>query len=175
MNFSALPRIHLPEAYVYRFTRPEFSGPTAAVSGEGGMKAPGRYSRPGIARVLYASFDERTAFEESLRLAQFLNIPIHRMPPLVWLSLKVARLDVIDLTDPEVSEALGVSPGELISDWRNTDPSSTQEIGVSASQSGVMALITPSAAAPARRNLVIFPENLQHPDQVECVTPVSWT
>ena len=175
MDLSRLPRSRILEEHVFRFTKPKFSSPDQAISGIGGFQASSRYGVEGQHRLFYASFDEVTALHEAFRKGRFSNLPKRCLLPLVLLSLKVTNLEVIDLTLSEVQRVTGISEDTLVADWNLTEKSPTQEIGIAAFEQGVMGLIVPSAAQPGSKNLVIFPELLESPNQVICTSVVSWT
>jgi hypothetical protein len=50
----------------------------------------------------------------------------------------------------------------------------TQAWGAAFAAAGVEALITPSAASDAGTNIVVFPENLRHPDEFFVEREVLW-
>ena len=66
--------------------------------------------------------------------------------------MDVADLEVLDLTDDQVRQRLGISIADLTSD----DYSVTQTIAEAARHAGFGGILAPSAALQGRRTLVIF-------------------
>lgn len=61
-------------------------------------------------------------------------------------------LDVLDLTDHQVREHMGIGEHDLLSD----DYTTTQALATSARNSGFDAILAPAAALPGRRTLAVF-------------------
>lgn len=66
--------------------------------------------------------------------------------------VKVTDLDVLDLTNPTVRAALGVTEADLTGDQY----SDTQQLAEEAAAAGFQGILAPSAALPGRRTLVVF-------------------
>lgn len=62
------------------------------------------------------------------------------------------ELDVLDLTDSRVREAVGLEAGDLTGD----DYTSSQTIAAAARDAGFEGVLAPSAALPGRTTLVVF-------------------
>jgi len=71
--------------------------------------------------------------------------------------VRVEDLAILDLTDPEVRERIGVTGDELMSD----DLSLCQAIGDSASKAGFDGILAPSAALPGEATLAVFPDGMK--------------
>lgn len=106
------------------------------------------------------------------------------------LSVKVFLKSVLDLTDEKVQRELQTNFQELTGDWmgydlrkssgasvrKNVQIAPTQELGLALYRiSGLMGLLTISAEAPTRKNLVIFPDKIKLPTdgKIEFVEPSS--
>jgi RES domain-containing protein len=115
-----------------------------------------RYHRAGSEGAWYASSRERAAWAELFRH--------HRSPELSPFEvrrrvgrIRVEGLAVLDLTDPEVLERIGVTEDELVSD----DLSLCQAIGERASNAGFDGILAPSAALPGEATLTVFPNGMK--------------
>lgn len=67
--------------------------------------------------------------------------------------VRVDNLQVLDLTDPEVRAAVGLTEADLIGD----EYTHTQAVATAAAAAGIAGILAPSAALPGRRTLVVFP------------------
>lgn len=111
----------------------------------------GRYHWPGEPGVWYASSREQAAWAELFR--HFVDEGID--PFEVRRRVGVARceaLEVLDLTDPALLEQLGLDEDDLIGD----DYLACQEIAALARTAGFDGVLSPSAALPGQRTLVVF-------------------
>jgi RES domain-containing protein len=83
--------------------------------------------------------------------------------PFVMAALELRLSLVLDLTNCNVQESLGVSMDELLSEkWcdQSVAPVTTQLLGQCAYLAHFEAMLVPSAVCPAHTNIVVFPENL---------------
>jgi RES domain-containing protein len=111
----------------------------------------GRYHRVGGPGIWYASSSEDGAWAELFR---------HHEPngvsPLEVIrrigSARVMRLRVLDLTNPQVRETLGVSERELTGD----DLTHCQKVAEYARDSGYDGVLAPSAALDGQRTIAVF-------------------
>ncbi|HVA43784.1 MAG TPA: RES family NAD+ phosphorylase [Acidimicrobiales bacterium] len=69
---------------------------------------------------------------------------------------RVEDLMLLDLTDPKVLEAVGLTDSDLIGD----DYSRTQQMAVAAVEAGFDGALAPSAALPDRLTLAVFPKGI---------------
>jgi len=72
---------------------------------------------------------------------------------------------VLDLTDPQVLQGLGISPADLLCDWfpmnRQGHLAPTQRLAHEARQTGRFdALLYPSARYPGGRNYAVYPDRV---------------
>lgn len=134
---------------------------------DGGYRADNRFTRAGLSRALYVADAPDLALCEATQSFQdeFLarEIPAHAVYPV---HLRVTR--VLDLTDIDVRDALGVSPMALTGDWRaalrlHADDArnrvETHEIGEACFDLKLEGIRYPSAFDPARHNYVLFTEH----------------
>ncbi len=154
--------------YSYRVIEDRWrNDPLSAI---GALQSGGRYNAPGTFSLLYTANSRITAFKETQALfetedGQLRDVP--RNPELV-LTLELALLCVLDLTDPDLCTRLGTSCAELVS----TTPSRfilnaqgkttpTQDLGAACYQSErISALKVHSAAHADGFCLDIFPDRL---------------
>lgn len=112
-----------------------------------------RYNIRGYFGTLYTSLSEDTARRE---MARYFTVPPR--DGFVEASIRLRLNRVVDLTNRKLLRRATVAWEQLI----ETRFSVTQEIGLRAWETGVEALLAPSAANPAQHNLAIFLDN-QHP------------
>jgi hypothetical protein len=102
---------------------------------------------------------------ELRRAGERQSIGIPGLFPRVLFRYDVALSNVINLTDPAVTDHLGIAHHELTADWQVT-----QLLGETAHALVVQAVLTPSATG-IDDVLVVFPEHLGlgtvEPEQVE--------
>jgi len=163
---------------LFRFIHPQFSSADGIVSGEGGFHAAGRWNLRGM-RLSYTATEPETALAECLAHARYYNLPLSTALPRVLVSLVLTAAYILDLRNPHLRRVLRVSLGEIIAtDWRRENRRSreaiTQAWGAAFAAAGVEALIAPSAANDAGTNIVVFSENLQHPEQFFVEHEVLW-
>lgn len=111
---------------------------------------PARFTPPGGRfGVLYLALAPETATAELRRRAAQLGVPLTALAPRTMLTLAVRLRRVLDLTDPAVRAAWGLTAEDLASD----DYARCQEVAVAARADGYEAVRYPSAAV-ARERLV---------------------
>jgi RES domain-containing protein len=137
------------------------------LSAIGSYKTGGRFNPPSTFEALYLADTPNTAMLEVGMLVQtnerLIGVPTR---PMGVLSIDCRLERVLDLTDPNMQEALGTNPQELSGNWlvmqrsRQTPP--TQRLGraIHALES-IEAFWVPSARAMGARNLVVLPTRLQ--------------
>jgi RES domain-containing protein len=115
---------------------------------------PSRFTPPGGRfGVLYVALAPDTAAAELRRRAEQLGVPVAALAPRAMLTLAVRLRRVLDLTDPGVREAWGLTAEDLAGDAY----ARCQEAAVAARADGYEAIRYPSAAvvapgvAPRRR------------------------
>jgi len=154
--------------YTYRVIEDRWrDDPLSAI---GALQNGGRYNAPGTFSVLYTANSRVSAFKETRALfdtedGQLRDVP--RNPELV-LTLEVALLCVLDLTDPVLCAKLGTSGEELVNTTTSrfilnsqgkTTP--TQNLGAACRLGErISALKVPSAAHSGGFCLDIFPDRL---------------
>jgi RES domain-containing protein len=124
------------------------------LSSRASERSGGRYNLPGIQGVLYASLEKTTAIVEVARGLRVRGIDPAEYGPDDWWAyeLEWASRRVLDLTDDTVLERLQVNRAELVAD----DVIQARQIGRRALDSGYEAIMAPSAARGAGKNLIIF-------------------
>ncbi len=149
----------------YRVTTPKWTKSKDVVSGAGALKRSGRWQCEGIGPTCYAPLNPETALAESLSAARYYNLPAHSDFPKAIVAVSYRLANVIDLADGHVRQRLRFSQETIVkSDWRRENrearESVTQAWGRAAIQIGISGFLTPSAANPKERNLIVFPANL---------------
>ena len=150
---------------IYRAASPRYARSGDLVTGLGAMKSPGRWHPKGGFRVVYGALQPETAFAESLAMHRYYGLPFHQAMPKVVAAVRVELSTVLDMTLSAVRRRLGYFIPILTElDWRQADAKGevplTRQLGIAAHAAGLEALLVPSAAQRAARNLVIFPDNL---------------
>lgn len=147
----------------YRFVKLRYAHDP--ISGIGALRSPGRYHIQGRFRALYASESPIAALKETeFLLKSEREVVFKPAPPMVLFSLSYDLERTLDLGDRATLTALGLDREALFGFWLRAtpqDPSPTQELANTAYETGVHALIAPTAVPPHEAtNFVIFPDNL---------------
>lgn len=141
------------------------------LSVEGSLKGGGRYNRAGEFGALYSSLDNSTAVQEVVRGLVLRRVdPAHYSIGDWWdyeLELKVE--EVLDLTDPNVLQLLGLRKEDLVS----ADRVAALKIAAEARNAGYKALLVPSVAVAHGKNVVIFLDKLTEPPRVLNSRPIQ--
>jgi RES domain-containing protein len=132
---------------VWRQTRPR----NALLDFESPAHYEGRYHEIGDTGVWYGSSTERGAWAELFRHWGEEGISPFEVRRRVGRA-KVTDLAVLDLTDPQVRDRLGVTDEELVSD----DLSRCQELATEAREAGFDGILAPSAALAGDITLGVF-------------------
>lgn len=141
---------------VYRLCPIRYSG--NMVSMRGSFLHGARFNIRGYFGALYTSLSLRTARQE---MAKYFTVPPIGGFVEASISLRLSR--VVDLTNRRLLRKAGIAWEQLI-ESRFTI---TQEIGLRAWETGIEALLTPSAANAGERNLAVFLDNQNPSWQVE--------
>jgi RES domain-containing protein len=112
---------------------------------------------------VYGAVVPETAVSEFLARARRLGLPLGPVLPAVLASFEVALERALDLTDRATLAALGLSPDDLATElalaWEASDGETLgQRLGAAAFEGGRDGLVVPSAAAPGRINVAVFPD-----------------
>lgn len=144
------------------------------LSTQGSLKYGGRYNPPGAFGALYLADSEALAQTEVLRAV---GDPSALAAVFVCGEIRVRLQRVLDLTDPQVLKALGIERTMLLADTddRQRDHAFTRQLGQLARAAGFEALKVPSVTSQGA-NLVVFPENLSAPDQLDLrqIRDIEW-
>ena len=158
--FRAHPEWFAPWAgTLFRFHTVDYPAPKDVLSGEGAHWRGGRWNLPGIA-TLYGSTTDSTALQECKANDRYYGVETKSPRLLVAIEAQLTRL--LDLTNPEIRRAMGVSLTELAAeDWRKLlaagKESFSQTIGRAVVVAGGSVLLARSAAVPRGVNVAIFP------------------
>jgi RES domain-containing protein len=117
--------------------------------------------------VLYLADTPLTALQE-INLIKLTDAALlsAKSSPRILLSVEVTLQAVLDVTNPNVQEALGTNLQELTGAWIAMNASGhiapTQRLGQAAyDHGGIEALHVPSAQDPRAANLAVFPDRLK--------------
>jgi RES domain-containing protein len=113
---------------------------------------PGRYHRVGEPGAWYASTTELGAWAELLRHHTSSELSPFEIRRRIGRA-QVEGLRVLDLSDPQVREALALAEADLTSDGLTR----CQELGEAARAAGFEGILAPSAALAGEIILVVFP------------------
>ena len=133
---------------VYRICAAPFAD--HLVSMRGSYLHGARYNIRGYFGALYTSLSAETARRE---MGRYLTVPPRDGFVEAAISLRLTR--VVDLTDKRQLRKAGIGWEQLI----DARYAVTQEIGLRAWESGIEALLAPSAALAAEHNLAVFLDN----------------
>jgi RES domain-containing protein len=128
------------------------------VSMRGAFLHGARYNIRGYFGALYTSLSSQTARRE---MARYFTAPPAGGFVEASIGLRLNR--VVDLTDRKLLRKAGVVWEQLIEAQFRIP----QELALRAWENGIEALLVPSAADPAGRNLAVFLDNQQPPWRVE--------
>jgi RES domain-containing protein len=143
------------------------------LAGRKSRREGGRWNPRGLCAAVYASLEPETALCELLATLCD-GRPVRTgdtarelagAAPCVLVGMECRLRKTLDLTDPAVRRALGVSARSLAaSRWEHQQnkgrEARPQALGRAAFEAGAEALVVPSARRRGGRNLVVFPENL---------------
>jgi RES domain-containing protein len=113
---------------------------------------PGRYHRAGDPGAWYASTTERGAWAELFRHHTGTDLSPFEIRRRIGRA-RVENLRVLDLTDPQVRDALGLTAADLTRD----DLTRCQALGAAARAAGFEGILAPSPAVTGEIILVVFP------------------
>jgi RES domain-containing protein len=161
---------------VYRFAIPRWATRAQLLSGDGALRAGGRWHFAGAFRAVYASLSPETALAESLAHYRRFDIAIRTAMPRTISAIVVSLRRIGDLNDGLVRRKLGVSYAHMLQEewWSRQSlgkEALTQCIGRSAFEAGLEGLLVPSAAMVGGRGLVWFPDNLHAESTLHIVNP----
>jgi len=157
---------------IYRSASPKYANSSDLLTGEGGRRFGGRWNPIGVATV-YGSLTPETAMEETLAHSRYYSLPVHASMPRTFVAIAFSLAAVIDLTDGQLRQVLGVSEKRLLDcDWHAAEKTPiTQEVGRAVYNAGHEAILVPSAADRTGRNLVILVNNLCGTSSLEVISP----
>lgn len=146
------------EVTVFRHLPPQYE----ALDSSGSLRAGGRWNPRGEYGVLYTALDEETAKAELERLAERQGLTLDDFAPRDLVSIEVSLSKVLNLTDDNISEQLGIKESEIV----GNDVSLCLEISRLARRAGFEAILAPSATKKGAV-LVVFPDCLRPTSRME--------
>ena len=161
--FANHPALDAPwQGDTFRFGSLRYLRPREILSGLGSFKAGGRFNAPGSFPAVYASLDKATAVAELDARARYYGLSVDALQPSVLVAVEMRLQALMDLRQPAVLAALSVTLDAIATcDWRAAQAAGrealTQALGRAAYESGLEALLVPSAQVPDGLNLVFFP------------------
>jgi RES domain-containing protein len=148
----------------FRSVELEHASPEQIASGEGSLKSGGRWNAPESFPVIYSSTRPGTAVEEAFQLAADYELTPDDLKPRITCGIEWNLSRVIDLIKRDLP------PWLKLADWMQENFSRINEsgfetlcqaLGRAVRNSGVSALICPSARVPDGVNLVVFRDRLR--------------
>ncbi|MGI8757102.1 MAG: RES family NAD+ phosphorylase [Acidimicrobiales bacterium] len=124
-------------------------------SGDGARRLGGRFNPPHSFPVLYLCLTRPCVVAELTRQAERQGLNVEALLPRELFEISADLDKVLDLTDAETLDALGIAPPDLVRE----DHRLTQEIGEAAHEHVFQAIRSPSATG-VDNVLAIFPEKL---------------
>lgn len=173
-TLAGLPT-HPVQTTTYRLTSVKYMGSPLSV--EGALRRGGRYNPKGVFGALYLADTPATALAE----VQMLKLTEQRLigvkgPPKVLVSIDCVLQSVVDITQPQVQQALQTNSSELKSEWllqqQQGRMAATQRLGSVVQELGsIEGLWAPSAQLEGGVNLVVFPDRLKHGSNLRLYDP----
>jgi RES domain-containing protein len=141
-----------------------YAAPAHVLSGEGSLKAGGRWNAPGAFPAIYSSTRPGTAIEEAFQLAADFQLAPDDLKPRVTCGIEWDLASVLDLTTATL-------PGWLkLSDWMRENfthindggfETLCQAFGRAARNSGITGILCPSVRVKGGINLVVFRDRMR--------------
>lgn len=160
----------------FRFALPRWGTVEHLLTGEGALRAGGRWHPIGAFRAVYASLDPETALAESLAHFRRFGVADRDAMPRTLNAVTVSLQRVLDLTDGAVRRHLVFSQARMLAEewWvrqAQDEEAITQSLGRAARAAGLEGMIVPSAARAEGRGLVFFPDNRRAGSVLAIVNP----
>jgi len=147
----------------YRFASLKYSDRETFIDGIGARKAGGRFTPIYSQRTLYLSLDRATATAELDSWYAYYNVPDTAFQPRVLAAVAVSVGLLLDLENPDVLTAVGLTPEHVVEEWRLISDSGqvapTQTLGRLIYEAGFEGIRFPSARRAGGFNLALFPDN----------------
>ncbi len=124
-------------------------------SGDGARRLGGRFNPPHSFPVLYLCLTRACVVAELTRQAERQGLQVGALLPRELFEISADLDKVLDLTDAETLDALGIAPPDLVRE----DHRFTRELGEAAHEQAFQAIRSPSATG-IDHVLAVFPENL---------------
>jgi len=141
-----------------------YASPAHMLSGEGSLKAGGRWNAPGAFPAIYSSTRPGTAVEEAFQLAADFQLEPDDLKPRVTCGIEWELSSVLDLTIASLSARL------KLSDWMRENftkindggfETLCQAFGRAVRNSGIAGILCPSVRVKDGINLVVFRDRMR--------------
>ena len=171
---DALPQAENIDGICFRNVAFKRATKSQALSTARSLITGGRYNPIREFGTLYLSLDPHTSLEEVSQAQSLSAIRIAPRFPRVDLSVKVRLSKILNLTNPAIQHALGITETDLKgTDWYNIQESGrvalTQLIGRFARDAGFEALLVPSAKFPGKNLDIFYPDKLLPTSKVSLI------
>lgn len=147
----------------YRSVSTKYFSSDSIISGAGAAYFGARWN-PRDIKAVYACLELDTATEEWLAQVEKYGLVPSNLPR-VFLELRLTLSHLLDLCDGNLRQHIRVSRQRMLEcDWQREQDAGqealTQRLGRAARACGYEGLLVPSAVAPSRVNIVVFPDRL---------------
>lgn len=141
-----------------------YASPASVLSGEGSLKAGGRWNAPGAFSAVYSSTRPGTAVEEAFQLAADFQLAPDDLKPRITCGIEWELSSVLDLTVADLPAWLKLSNWMRENFTKINDSgfeTICQAFGRAARNSGVAGILCPSVRVKGGINLVVFRDRMR--------------
>ena len=141
-----------------------YASPASVLSGEGSLKAGGRWNAPGAFSAVYSSTRPGTAVEEAFQLAADFQLAPDDLKPRITCGIEWELASVLDLTVADLPAWLKLSNWMRENFTKINDSgfeTICQAFGRAARNSGVAGILCPSVRVKGGINLVVFRDRMR--------------
>ena len=153
----------------FRSVELEHASPEQMLSGKGSLKHGGRWNAPETFPVIYSSTRPGTALDEAFRLATDYELAPDDLKPRLTCGIEWDLSRVVDITGANLPAWLKLGEWMLENFSRINDSgfeTLCQALGRAARNSGLSAILCPSARVAEGVNLVVFPDRLRKSERM---------
>ena len=166
---SRLPKLVPWKEITFRSVDLDHASPDQILTGEGSLKFGSRWNAPGVFPVVYSSTRPGTAREEAFLLAADYRLKPDDLKPRIICGIEWHLSSVLNLTSADLPAWLNL-PEWMHENFESINDSGfetlCQAFGRAARNSGVVALLCPSARLAKGVNLVVFRDRLRKADRM---------